>query len=193
MTEHEITTIRPYTEDDWTTVCAIHDAARPQEVAGVMPPEKVLSMTEAAEDDMFFASTAFVACAEDDRPVGFIAILDELITWLYVAPGWQGKGIGRRLMTHVQPLIGDDGYVNCLASNTPAAEFYRSCGFEDAAVFPGDCEGYPCQVLRLCLPTSRHRERPPKPASSSLLLAGFTDEAPGHPEKDAAGVWRWVA
>jgi hypothetical protein len=90
-------------------------------------------------------------------------------------------------------LIDPHGYISCLLTNTRAAAFYEKYGFVPSAVYPGDCEGYPCEVLRLCLPTSRHRERAPQPYETSLVLAGFSAENWGHAERDAEGVWRWVA
>lgn len=198
MTGHDPTGrlfIRAYRGDDWLELCAIHDAARPQEVAGVMPPGMSARLTQAAVDEDLFDSDIFVACEDEvfGQVVGFVAIEGEMLTWLYVRPDRQGQGIGRALVAFALPLLGPHGYLTCIASNTRAAAFYEAMGFSVAAIFPGDCEGYACEVLRLCLPGSRHRERPPRPAESSLRLAGYRPEAPGHAERDAAGVWRWVA
>ncbi len=186
--------IRAYRSEDWGEVCAVHDAARPQEVEAVMPPGTFAPMVKAAVDEDFFESDIFVACEDhaDGPLVGFVAVEGSFVSWLYVKPAYQGQGVGSALMAYVWPLIGEDGHLTVIAENTRAVGFYWSLGFTPAAVFPGDCEGYPCEVIRLCLPTSRHRERPAQPSESSLLLAGFSADNWGHAERDPDGVWRWV-
>lgn len=187
--------IRAYRGEDWVALCDIHDAARPQEVAGTMPPGTSAPLTQAAVDEDLFDSDIFVACEGEvfGPVVGFVAIARDMLSWLYVRPDRQGRGIGRELVEAVLPLLGPNGYLTCIASNTPAAAFYERMGFTVAAVFPGDCEGYTCGVLRFCLPESRHRERPPRPSASALRLAGYGDGNPGHAARDGVGVWRWVA
>jgi ribosomal protein S18 acetylase RimI-like enzyme len=188
-------TIRPYRDADWPAICAIHDAARPQEVVGVMLPGTSAPLERAAVDEDLFDSDLFVACeGDEDGPVlGFVAIDGAQLTWLYVDPAGQRRGVGQALMDHVLPLIGADGWLTVLGSNRDAIGFYEAMGFTAAAVFPGDCEGFVCDVVRMCLPTSRHRERPPQPEESALRLAGYSAESPGHAQRDANGVWWWVA
>lgn len=187
-------TIRPYRDTDWGAICRIHDRARPQEVAGVMPPGTSAPLAQAAVDEDLFDSRIVVACLGDaEGPVvGFAAYEDALLTWLYVDPELQGKGVGKALMAHVLPLLGPEGWVMVLDSNQRAVAFYVALGFHTAAVFPGDCEGYACQVNRMCLPGSSHADRPPQPFLSSLLLAGHTEADPGAAVRGADGVWRWV-
>ncbi len=185
--------IRPYETSDWEAICRIHDLARPQEVEGVMPTGTSAPLVKAAVDEDLFDSQIFVACRDSERgPVtGFVAIEDTLLTWLYVDPEWQGQGVGKALTAHALHLLGPEGWVMVLASNTRAVDFYASLGFRLAAVFPGDCEGYPCLVNRMCLPDSPHVDRPPQPHLSSLLLAGYSEDAPGEAVRGEDGVWRW--
>lgn len=187
--------LRPYKDSDWAAICRIHDRARPQEVAGIMPPGTSAPLEKAAVDEGLFDSQLFVACQNGGRgPVtGFAAIENGLLTWLYVDPAWQGRGVGKALMGHVLPRLGPDGWVMVLASNERAVAFYALFGFQTAAAFPGDCEGYACTVLRMCLPGSPHAERPPRPEISSLLLAGYSETAPGEAVRGEDGVWRWQA
>lgn len=187
--------IRDYKESDWSEVCAVHDAARPQEVAGVMPPGTFLPMTEAAYDEDFFEGRQLVAVegGPDGRVVGFVAYNGNWITWVYVHPDAQGRGIGRLMMEHVLPLVGPDAVLTALTTNTAAIAFYERVGLVQAAVMPGDCEGYRCDITRMCLPGSQYRDRYPQPVESSLLLAGYSAENWGHAERDEQGVWRWMA
>jgi len=73
------------------------------------------------EDD---ASLAAFACAHD---VGFRAYLSELI----VARGARGRGIGKRLVEHIQAELTRRGHRILIADVWHDAEpFYRSLGWE---------------------------------------------------------------
>ncbi|HSH93997.1 MAG TPA: GNAT family N-acetyltransferase [Roseimicrobium sp.] len=150
--------IRPYTEMDWVGVCRIHDAARLLELAaGGVDPRAFRPMTEAAEVDEFFDSVTVVACL-DDRIVGFVSWNGAYITWLYVDPSAQRRGIGRRLLEHAMGQIGPEAWTNTIAGNEPALALYRAAGFEIVWEQRGDCDGYPCTAMRLALPTCRMRD-----------------------------------
>jgi ribosomal protein S18 acetylase RimI-like enzyme len=183
--------IREYREDDWQVVCQIHDRARPMEVAGFMPRDVVLPMEQSATADGFFQSKTSVAYLDDGRIVGFVSIRPPELTWCYVDPSLHRQGIGRKLVEHVLSILGADGFVLCNAENPTALAFYKSFGFIIAARFPGEVQGYRCECVRLTMPTSRHRHRPPTPTISALRLAGFTNESPGMPTLGADGIYYW--
>ena len=52
---------------------------------------------------------------------------------LYLLPQWQGRGIGRRLLTELEEWLREQGYPHCGAyvheQNTPAQGFYLHQGF----------------------------------------------------------------
>lgn len=183
--------IRDYVDADWPAVCRIHDAARPLELAGVAMDGPPATMAEAAEGDGFFASQSFVAETEDGRIVGFASIIPPELTWLYVDPAAHRQGVGRALMAHVVPMLGKDGFVYLVGSNLPARALYESFGFTLTSEVPGECEGNPCTGLRLCLPESVHRERPPEVSNYALKLNGYPENTTGAVVRDADGVWRW--
>jgi ribosomal protein S18 acetylase RimI-like enzyme len=147
-------TIRPYTEADWSNVCAIHDRARPRELAGSADARAFRPMADVAEEEEFFESKTLVACIED-RIVGFVSFRDAYITWLYVDPDFHRRGIGKRLLSEALKHCGEQAWVNTMAGNQAAVSLYRSAGFNVVKSFPSDCDGYPCVCVRLALPTSR--------------------------------------
>lgn len=147
--------IRPYTSADWVAVCRIHDAARVQELAaGGVDPRAFRPMETAAEGDEFFDSETAVACLAD-APVGFISWRGSYITWLYVEPSVQRRRIGWQLLQHALHRIGPEAWTNALVGNTPAVTLYQKAGMVIVWTRPTDCEGWPCEGMRLALPTSR--------------------------------------
>lgn len=150
--------LRPYTSADWPAVCRIHDAARLQELAaGGVDPRAFKPMTEAAEADEFFVSEVVVAFVEE-QVIGFVAWHGAYITWLYVDPAQQRRGIGRLLLEHAMLIIGPDAWTSMLAGNGPALALYQSLGLEIVWQRPTLCDGFPCEGVRLALPTSRMRD-----------------------------------
>jgi ribosomal protein S18 acetylase RimI-like enzyme len=150
--------IRPYTQADWTAVCRIHDAARVQELAaGKVDAGAFRPMTLAAERDEFFDSITAVACV-DDRVIGFVSWNGAYLSWLYVEPSAQRRGIGWQLLKHALEQIGPEAWTNALGENNAAISLYERAGFEIVWTRRSDCEGFPCDAMRLALPTSRMRD-----------------------------------
>ena len=150
--------IRAYTPADWPAVCRVHDAARVIELAhGGVDPRGFLPMEAAAEADGFFVSETRVACVDADV-VGFVSWRGAFVTWLYVAPGAQRRGVGRALLHEALGRIGPEAWTIMLEGNEPALALYRAAGLEVVATWPSDCEGYPCRAVRLALPWARMRD-----------------------------------
>jgi ribosomal protein S18 acetylase RimI-like enzyme len=153
----DLFTIRPYTQADWPAVCRIHDAARIQELAaGNVDPRAFRTMIEAAARDEFFDSETVVACL-GDAVVGFVSWNGAYLSWLYVEPAAQRRGIGGQLLQHALQRIGPEAWTNTLADNSAARTLYQRAGFEVVWIRPLDCDGFPCDAMRLALPTSRMR------------------------------------
>ena len=53
------------------------------------------------------------------------------LSWLFVRPDWQRKGIGKELVSELLARFPDVTNASAVA-NQAAAPFYRSCGFEPA-------------------------------------------------------------
>lgn len=69
--------------------------------------------------------------------VGLMALSDDMIEQLYVAPPWIGRGLGRRFLALAKERrpAGLDLY--CFAVNTNARRFYERAGFEPIAYGDG--------------------------------------------------------
>jgi len=186
-------TVRDYRQSDWPAICRIHDLARLVEVGRFVPWDAIVPMARTAHAEGFLASQSSVACVDDAESgvAGFISIAGSELTWCYVDPSWHRQGVGRKLVQHVLPKLGADAFVLCVGENPAALAFYRSFGFVIAARFPGDAYGYPCQCVRLTLPTSKHRRRLPTPSKTALRLADFTETSPGQAFLGEDGVYYW--
>lgn len=140
--------IRPYSAEDWDALCRIHDAARPDELKGSCDPKAFVPLNEEPEAEELRHSTVLVA-QDDDEVIGFSAVDDNYLGWLYVHPDHYHKGIGRRLLQEALQLVSGEAWTTVLAGNRPAIALYRSEGFDEVARFESDNEGYPCTCLRM--------------------------------------------
>lgn len=150
----QVIKLRAYEQADWPAVCRIHDAARVQELAaGQVDPRAFRPMVEAAAGDEFFISQTLIACAGKEV-VGFVSWNGPYITWLYVDPDYQRRGIGSRLLNEALSRSGPNTWTSMLAANDAAMSIYLKAGLEVVWIRPSECDGYPCQGVRLALPTS---------------------------------------
>lgn len=155
--------VRQYCDEDWPAVCAVHDAARPDELAGSVDSRAFRPLDEVAEAEHFLEAEKLVACTCEGggggRVVGFVAFRRPYISWLYVDPTHYRRGIGRALVREAVRRCGPDAWIHTLAGNAAAIALYVSEGFEVVKRIEDDeCEGFPCTTLRLALPTSRMRD-----------------------------------
>lgn len=120
--------IRPYITSDWPRVCEIHDAARRDELAAAKLEAAYLTLAETAESEGFHDYAIRVA-EIDTTAVGFVAFTDAELAWLYVDPGFYGRGIAtaltRAALDETQAPLGAE----VLAGNAAAVALYRKNGF----------------------------------------------------------------
>ena len=121
--------IRPYAPADWPRLCAIHDAARLQELQASDLSEAFLSLAQTAQNEGLFAGTVLLA-ELSGRVLGFVAFHDGELTWLYVDPATQRRGVGRALVraavqTSPRPLE-----LEVLLGNDAALALYLAEGFQ---------------------------------------------------------------
>jgi GNAT superfamily N-acetyltransferase len=134
---------------------------------------------------------AFGAYTEDGRLVGFVyglpndrthwwssvvqpylreqgndGWLDDsfVITELHVLPGFQKRGIGRRLITAITDTASEPrSILSAIDGETPARRLYRSLGYRDLARpvhFPSAARPYAVMGARLPLPRPADRPEP---------------------------------
>jgi putative acetyltransferase len=85
-----------------------------------------------AEDRWFFRERVFADCevwgAIEGKLIGFIAFRKGWVDQLYVAPGWQRRGVGQALLRIA--MAGSSGLqLWTFQRNTAARRFYERLGF----------------------------------------------------------------
>jgi ribosomal protein S18 acetylase RimI-like enzyme len=120
--------IRNYTNDDWTRICEIHDAARKDELSSAGLEDAFLSMEQTAENEGFSAYVVLVA-EVDGIVQGFAAFSDVEISWLYVDPRRYSMGVGSALVRAALLATGGSLSVEVLDGNERALSLYKKTGF----------------------------------------------------------------
>ena len=69
--------------------------------------------------------------------VALMALAGDWVEQLYVAPGYQGRGIGRTLIDLAKMASPDELNLYCFARNEPARRFYEANGFTVARASDG--------------------------------------------------------
>lgn len=141
-------TYRDYQESDWKAICNIHDRARPDELEGSCDPRAFIPIEQDEEVKALKRSQKFVAC-DEDKVVGFVAVDEKYVSFLYVDPDYYGQGIGRKLLQMSVETIGPGAWTIVLHKNKPAIGLYESEGFKEIRRFDSDNAGYPCTCLRM--------------------------------------------
>ena len=140
--------IRPYRAEDWPSLCAVHDAARPDELKGSCDPRAFVPLEEDPEAEELRRCTIFVAVDGSDV-VGFAGVDGDYLGWLYVRPDYYRQGIGRRLLRAALEEVSGEAWTIVLAGNEPAIDLYRGEGFREVARFESENAGYPCTCVRM--------------------------------------------
>ena len=126
--------IRKSAQADFAAMLAIiNDAAR--KYRGVIPADRwhepYMPAAELASE--IAAGVVFWVAEEDGRLLGVMGIQDKgevaLVRHAYVATDRQGKGVGTKLLRHVQGLAGTPFLIGTWADASWAIEFYRRNGF----------------------------------------------------------------
>lgn len=144
--------IRPYREGDWPSICAIHDAARPDELQGSRDPRAFVPLEEDPEAEELRGCTILVAVDEavnGERIVGFTGVDGDYLGWLYVHPDYYRRGIGRTLLQAALEEVSGEAWTIVLAGNEPALALYAAEGFREVARFESENAGYPCTCVRM--------------------------------------------
>src|SRR5258705_9321361 len=126
--------IRKSMEADWAAMLAIiNDAA--QAYRGVIPADRWREpyMPPDELEEAIVDGVIFWVAEEDGRLLGVMGIQDKgevaLVRHAYVASALQRKGVGTKLLRHVESLTGKPVLIGTWADASWAIEFYRRNGF----------------------------------------------------------------
>jgi GNAT superfamily N-acetyltransferase len=126
--------IRKSREAEMAVMLAIINEAA-QAYRGVIPADRwhepYMPMHELVEE--IAAGVVFWVAEQEGRLLGVMGIQDKgdvaLVRHAYVAPSTQRKGVGTRLLRHVESLNGKPLLIGTWADASWAIEFYRRNGF----------------------------------------------------------------
>jgi len=132
--------IRPYTSADWIRVCAIHDAARVDELKAAGLTEAFLILAETAENEGFHDYEIQVA-EHEGNVLGFVAFSTDELAWLYVDPIFYGKGVGSALIDAALSISAGPMIAEVLDGNHVAVAIYKKAGFIEIGRAQGHMPG----------------------------------------------------
>lgn len=96
-------------------------------------------------------------CSGDNGEIqGFVGVAHGKIEMLFVAPQWQGHGIGKALLQYAVTRMGAT-LVDVNEQNPAATGFYRRMGFSVFDRSPLDGQGRPFPLLHMRLATPAQR------------------------------------
>lgn len=121
-------TLRPYRQEDWPCLCAIHDEARRHELQAACLMDAYLTLEQTAQNEGLFDGELVVA-ELGGRVLGFVAWCQAELTWLYVDPALHRQGLGRALLRHAIAACGGTLDTEVLVGNEAALTLYLSEGF----------------------------------------------------------------
>jgi GNAT superfamily N-acetyltransferase len=131
--------IRAYEPRDWEAIRRIHDAARVEELRTTVGLAAYLDLVATYEAEGLFDGEVWVA-ELDGAVAGFVAWTADEITWMYVDPAVQRRGVGRALVGHVLSRATGPVRLEVLDGN-PARAFYERVGFVVEATTTGRLVG----------------------------------------------------
>ncbi|MBB4129416.1 GNAT family N-acetyltransferase [Xanthomonas sp. 3075] len=140
--------IRPYQASDWARICAIHDAARMEELQAAALPHAFLPLQVAAQREGLFDYRVQVA-ERDGYLAGFVADDGQELAWLYVDPASRRRGVGKALVAAVQTANPGGLSLELLEGNAAALAFYLTCGFVETGIQGGRMPGNESFAVRV--------------------------------------------
>jgi putative acetyltransferase len=121
-----ITMIRPFETSDMNDVLDIWLKASIQ--AHNFVDRKFWESKADDMRDIYIPASDTYVFVEDDIIKGFFSLHGDTMAAMFVAPGFQGKGIGQQMMKKATSLR-DKLYLKVYQENPRGIDFYRKCGF----------------------------------------------------------------
>lgn len=119
--------LRPYQSEDWPRVCAIYDAAKPDEMHGIVERAAVRRLQDDPSMCEEFSRSTIVVAQMPSIVVGFAGFLGSphggTLNWLFVHPETCRAGVATALVGHLLKVIVPPVRLNAVASNVAA----RTC------------------------------------------------------------------
>ena len=143
--------LRAFRETDWSAVCETYDLAKPDELAGVVPPDRILPLAADAEMQRLFRESSVMVAECGAQIVGFAGNRGTLITLLFVRPSHRRSGVATGLLAELLAGLERPVTLNVAAGNAAARLLYERFGFQLMREFAGNFQGTPCTVVTLQL------------------------------------------
>jgi putative acetyltransferase len=131
--------------DCWLrSVQATHDFVSAEDIAAMVPEVRTYLSSDTGE--------IWVACEETGAIMGFMGLSGPKMDALFVAPEFQGRGVGRRMVQEARARHAHLT-VDVNEQNSSARRFYEACGFVVDGRSELDDQGRPYPLLHLRLVT----------------------------------------
>jgi GNAT superfamily N-acetyltransferase len=121
--------VRLYEQNDWASICRIHDKARIDELKNSVGLDAYLTLEQTYQSEGLFDGDVWVYELEN-KVIGFMSINDNDLTWLYVLPEHYKQGIGKALLQKAIEVVDDTLFTEVLCGNDVALNFYLNQGFK---------------------------------------------------------------
>ena len=116
--------------------------------------EDIQSMIPQVQDYLASSEPEFWVLRDDSGAImGFMGMSGSKMESLFLAPEFQRRGAGRRLVRHAQALHGELT-VDVNEQNSAARNFYEACGFVVEGRSELDDQGRPYPLLHMRWPAS---------------------------------------
>lgn len=140
--------IREYEPDDWGSICAIYDIAKPDELRGSADLRAIRPLSDDETMQALFRDSRVLVCEADGCVVGFAGKKGNYTSWLFVHPDFRRRGVAARLLREVLRRLRGTVALNVAKNNHTARALYENNGFLLDKEFAGQWNGYECQVAR---------------------------------------------
>jgi GNAT superfamily N-acetyltransferase len=120
--------LRRAVPSDAAAIAALHLAARRHAMPWLRElysDEQVRTWTR----DTLLPKAEVLVAEIADRPVGYMALVDDILDDLYVGPGYQGQGVGSLLLDRAKALRPAGLRLYAFQRNRRARDFYEARGF----------------------------------------------------------------
>lgn len=133
--------IRNYRSSDRSSVAAVHDEARMDELAFAGLEGAFLPFERTAYNEGFFEYPHIFVALLNDEVAGFAACSDCELAWLYVSDKFRRLGVGSALVMHCLKACSQIENIEVLEGNFPACRLYEKFGFKSTGVIEGKMPG----------------------------------------------------